>query len=111
MFVFFDMVLYLKHDTMSSVYCESLKCHKSDCDLILVSGIAAYMTVNILKLPSLELQHVAKVLDKIFLFFPHYSLCASVHGLYTNYAYNKACSLALLIPGMCIQPNPCCKGK
>jgi hypothetical protein len=76
-----------------------------------IPGIAAYMTVNILKLPSLELQDVAKVLDWIFLFFPHYSLCASVHGLYTNYAYNKACAVLVLFPGLCLQPNVCCKRK
>ncbi|XP_069685343.1 phospholipid-transporting ATPase ABCA3-like isoform X4 [Periplaneta americana] len=75
----------------------------------LVTGIAAYMTVNILKIPTLELQNVAKVLDWIFLLFPHYSLCASVHGLYTNYAYNKLCAYVMLIPGMCIRPNACCR--
>jgi hypothetical protein len=92
-------------------HCDNLKYHKCNGASILVSGIAAYMTVNILKLPSLELQDVAKVLDWIFLLFPHYSLCASLHGLYTNYAYNKACSVVLLFPGLCLQPNVCCKRK
>ncbi|XP_023714575.1 ATP-binding cassette sub-family A member 3 isoform X4 [Cryptotermes secundus] len=76
-----------------------------------VTGIALFMTVNILKLPSLELQDVAEILDWIFLFFPHYSLCSCVHGLYTNYAYNKACSAALLFPGLCLRPNICCKNN
>jgi hypothetical protein len=101
----------LYNECWSIDHCDNLKYHKCNIVSILFSGIAAYMTVNILKLPSLELQDVAKILDWIFLLFPHYSLCASVHGLYTNYAYNKACTVALLFPGICLQPNVCCKRK
>lgn len=99
-------------DAMIDNQCETqILYHICDSTLILLSGIAAFMTVNILQLPSLELQDVAKVLDWIFLVFPHYSLCASINSLYNNYAYNKACSALMVIPGICTLPNACCKGE
>jgi hypothetical protein len=84
--------------------------HIFDSTLFLSAGVAAFMTVNIMQLPRLELQNVAKVLDWIFIFFPHYSLCSSINSMYTNYVYNKACS-DLVFLEICFQPNACCKGK
>jgi ATP-binding cassette subfamily A (ABC1) protein 3 len=85
--------------------------HVCDSTLILSAGVAAFMTVNILTIPRLELQNVAEVLDWIFLVFPHYSLSASINNMYNNYAFNKACSSLLEFEGVCIRPNACCKGK
>jgi hypothetical protein len=106
------MVPYTECDAMIDNQCETqILYHICNSTLIFFSGIAAFMTVNILQIPTLELQDVAKVLDWIFLVFPHYSLCASINSMYNNYAYNKACSTLLLFPEICNQENACCKSK
>lgn len=78
-----------------------------------ITGVALFMTVNIMSIPSLELQDVARVLDWIFLVFPHYSLCASINNMYRNYAVSKACYNVLKIPLVCYQyePNACCRDR
>lgn len=86
--------------------------HVFDSTSIFSAGIALFMTVNIMTIPRLELQDVARQLDWIFLVFPHYSLCASINNMYNNYVFNRVCSTFLEIPNICtLRPNPCCKGK
>ncbi|PSN43689.1 hypothetical protein C0J52_19461 [Blattella germanica] len=77
----------------------------------LVIGVAAYLTVTIMKIPSLKLSHVAKALDWIFIFCPHYSFCSSIHSLYSNYFNAKTCRLALLLDPLCSKPSVCCKNN
>jgi hypothetical protein len=107
------MVPYAECDAMIDNQCAAQKLyHICDSTLILFPGIATFMTVNIMQLPRLELQDVARVLDWIFIVFPHYSLCASINNMYSNYIFNKACSSLLLYPGVCnLRPNACCRGK
>lgn len=105
---------YAECDAMIDNQCAAqILCHIFDSTMVLSAGIALFMTVNIMQIPRLELQDVAKVLDWIFLVFPHYSLCASINNMYTNYAFNKACSDFFENVGIysCYRPNPCCKGK
>jgi len=107
------MVLYAECDTMIDNQCSALILYRIfDSTLILSAGIALFMTVNIMTIPRLELQEVARVLDWIFLVFPHYSLCASINNMYNNYVFNKICSGILDFEELCIlRPNPCCRGK
>jgi ATP-binding cassette subfamily A (ABC1) protein 3 len=106
------MVPYEECDAMNDNQCAfQILYHIFDLTLILSAGIALFMTVNIMQLPRLELQDVANVLDWIFIFFPHYSLCSSINSVYTNYVFNKACYNFLRFPGACTQPNACCKSK
>ena len=107
------MLPYAERDAMIDNQCAAqMLYHIFDNNLILSAGIALFMTVNIMTIPRLELQDVARVLDWIFLVFPHYSLCASINNMYNNYVFNKACAAFLAFPGICtIQPNPCCRGK
>lgn len=106
------MVSYAECDAMIDNLCDTqILYYTCESILILSSGIAMFMIVNILQIPTLELQDVAKVLDWVFLVFPHYSLCTSINNLYNNYAYNKACSTLMQFPGICVRPNGCCKSK
>lgn len=77
----------------------------------LVIGVAAYLTVTIMKIPTLKLKDVAEVLDWIFIFCPHYSFCSSIHSLYSNYANAKTCRIALQLPFACVKPSICCKNN
>jgi hypothetical protein len=107
------MVPYAECDVMIDNQFEAqILHHIYDSSLFLSPGIAAFMTVNIMQIPRLELQHVARVLDWIFIVFPHYSLCASISSVHSNYAINKVCSMLLNNSNStCVQPHPCCKSK
>ena len=106
------MVPYAECDAKIDNQCASqILYHIRDSTLILSAGIAVFMTVNIMRLPRLELQDVARVLDWVFIFFPHYSLCASINNMYNNYVFNEACSDLYLLALCNYRPNPCCRGK
>ncbi|KAJ9596524.1 hypothetical protein L9F63_012466, partial [Diploptera punctata] len=75
----------------------------------LVIGVAAYLTVTIMNIPSLKLKEVSEALDWIFIFGPHYSFCKSIHSLYSNYANAKTCRAVLERESPCSTPNVCCK--
>jgi len=106
------MVPYAECDAVIDNQCAAqILYHIFDSTLILSAGIALFMTVNIMMIPRLELEDVARVLDWIFLVFPHYSLCASVNNMYNNYAFLKACTRILELSEVCDRPNPCCERK
>ncbi|XP_038067464.1 ATP-binding cassette sub-family A member 3-like [Patiria miniata] len=58
----------------------------------IIFGIAAFMAVNILELPSLKLQNVADVLSWVFSFSPSYCLGQGLSDFYENYNVLKICS-------------------
>nr|XP_045614978.1 phospholipid-transporting ATPase ABCA3-like isoform X2 [Procambarus clarkii] len=77
----------------------------------IISGMATVITVTILRIPDLELGHVADLLDWIFLLFPSYAMAAAITDVYSNYRSTEICSRSTvsLICSLGIAPNPCCR--
>ncbi|KAG7167085.1 ATP-binding cassette sub-family A member 3-like 1 [Homarus americanus] len=77
----------------------------------IISGMATVITVTILRIPDLELGHVADMLDWIFLLFPSYAMAAAITDVYSNYRSTEICkrSTVSLICTLGIAPNPCCR--
>ncbi|XP_071520079.1 phospholipid-transporting ATPase ABCA3 [Panulirus ornatus] len=77
----------------------------------IISGMATVITVTILRIPDLQLGHVADLLDWIFLLFPSYAMATAITDVYSNYRSTKICrrTAITLICSLGIAPNPCCK--
>ncbi|XP_044748783.1 phospholipid-transporting ATPase ABCA3 [Coccinella septempunctata] len=58
-----------------------------------LAGDMAFLIIQLLKLPVLDLQPLSNTLHWIFLIVPHYSLCTGVLNNYNTFAFNKYCSL------------------
>lgn len=77
----------------------------------IITGMATIITVTILRIPDLELQHVANLLDWIFLLFPSYAMAAAITDIYSNFRSTEICKQPTfeLICSLGIAPNPCCR--
>lgn len=75
--------------------------------------MATLITVTILRIPDLELTHIADVLDWIFLLFPPYAMASAIGDLYSNARFTKICSSDVLtfLCSLGTFENPCCVGK
>ncbi|XP_076053842.1 phospholipid-transporting ATPase ABCA3-like isoform X2 [Oratosquilla oratoria] len=75
------------------------------------TGMATLITVTILRIPELDLTHVADILDWVFLLLPSYSLAAAITDLYTNSRSTRICSKEIIkfLCSMDTFANPCCK--
>ncbi|KAL1517917.1 hypothetical protein ABEB36_001617 [Hypothenemus hampei] len=67
------------------------------------TGCAAFLIVQVLSTPDLDLEHVGKALHWIFLLIPHYSLGTGIRDTYTLYSYEKLCNQ---LYEQCIQIAP-----
>ena len=76
-------------------------------------GMATIISVTILRIPDLELQHVANLLDWIFMLFPSYAMAAAITDIYSNFRSTEICKQPAfnLICSLNIAPNPCCRGE
>ena len=69
-----------------------------------------------LKIPLLNLEDVAEILDWVFLVLPNYSLGQAFNNLYTNDRALENCKNPFIEfsckfgPELNLPPNPCCKG-
>ncbi|XP_063839916.1 phospholipid-transporting ATPase ABCA3-like isoform X2 [Scylla paramamosain] len=77
----------------------------------IITGMATIITVTILRIPDLELQDVAQLLDWIFLLFPSYAMAAAITDIYSNFRSTEICKQPAftLICSLNIAPNPCCR--
>ena len=75
--------------------------------------MATLITVTILRIPDLELGHIADLLDWIFMLFPPYAMASAITDLYTNVRFLKICNRGLvqLLCGIESFANPCCACK
>lgn len=82
-------------------------------DFFLVPGMSTLITVMILRIPDLELIHIADILDWIFLIFPPYAMASAIGDLYSNVRFTNICSRDVLelLCGLGTFKNPCCVGK
>ncbi|KAF4521857.1 hypothetical protein B566_EDAN003731 [Ephemera danica] len=55
-------------------------------------GVATFMVVVVLKTPGLYLEDVARMLEWIFMLFPHYNVTMSIFNLYQTYLATEVCS-------------------
>lgn len=67
------------------------------------TGVAAFLVVQVLATPGLDLEYVADTLHWIFLLVPHYSLATGIRDSYTTFATNKMCKYAVQT---CVQNRP-----
>ncbi|KAK4312219.1 hypothetical protein Pmani_016341 [Petrolisthes manimaculis] len=77
----------------------------------IITGMATVITVTILRIPDLELGHIADLLDWVFLLFPSYAMANAITDVYRNYQVLKICSKDF-ISVICMfgfLPNPCCR--
>ena len=81
--------------------------------LLLHAGLGTVLAVDILNFPGLDLQHVANVLEWIFLtFIPGFCLGQGLNQFYENYEFLKICSDPMVTTGCAFNiSNPCCKGE
>ncbi|XP_076264015.1 ATP binding cassette subfamily A member 3 isoform X2 [Rhynchophorus ferrugineus] len=56
------------------------------------TGVAAFLIVQVLATPGLDLEHIGNALHWVFLTVPHYSLATGIRDTYTLYYYNKICN-------------------
>ena len=83
------------------------------------AGLFTMLTVFIMRIPSLGVEDIAKILDWIFMaVFPHYSLGMGFSNFYINkldidYCINGPINFYALCPEFKIlkMPHPCCKGN
>ena len=68
------------------------------------------LTVVICQIPELGTQHVADLLNNVFLIFPNYALGMGIVQLSTNYQLNQQCSSELNLEFLCdaFPDNLCC---
>lgn len=78
-----------------------------------LTGMATVITVTILRIPDLELEDVADLLDWIFLLFPPYAMANAIKDVYRNYQVLTICTkdLISLACMFSFYPNPCCRGE
>uniref|UniRef100_A0A8C6NK84 ATP binding cassette subfamily A member 3 n=1 Tax=Nothobranchius furzeri TaxID=105023 RepID=A0A8C6NK84_NOTFU len=57
-----------------------------------ISGTATFLAVTIMTIPALHLDHLAHLLDKVFLIFPNYCLGMCVSQFYQNFEFIKFCT-------------------
>ncbi|CAH1108169.1 unnamed protein product [Psylliodes chrysocephalus] len=55
-------------------------------------GCAAFLVVQVLTSPGLDLEYVGDALHWLFLIFPHYSLASGINESYKVYSYNLICN-------------------
>uniref|UniRef100_A0A6P7GKL5 ATP-binding cassette sub-family A member 3-like n=1 Tax=Diabrotica virgifera virgifera TaxID=50390 RepID=A0A6P7GKL5_DIAVI len=55
-------------------------------------GNAAFLVVQVLQSPGLDLQYIGNALHWLFLIFPHYSLATGINESFKVYAYNNICA-------------------
>lgn len=56
------------------------------------TGVAAFLTVQILASDGLNLEYIADALDWVFLIFPHYCLCSGIRNNYAVFSTYDICS-------------------
>lgn len=56
------------------------------------TGVAAFLTVSVLNSEGLDLEHVADILDWIFLALPHYCLSSGIRNMHTVYSTYSLCN-------------------
>lgn len=66
------------------------------------TGVAAFLTVQILASEGLDLEYIADALDWVFLIFPHYCLCS---GIRNNYAVFSAFDICSTLVETCTDMN------
>nr|CAD7446492.1 unnamed protein product [Timema bartmani] len=85
--------------------------HATDMSLIqdnlCLSGVAGFLIVCILDMPSLDLSSVSHTVDWVLMSIPLYSLGISLRNMYMNNALQNACKL--LATRCHTIPNPCCR--
>ncbi|KAM4598643.1 phospholipid-transporting ATPase ABCA3 [Polymixia lowei] len=67
----------------------------------IISGTATFLTVTIMTIPELKLQHLSHLLDKVFLIFPNYCLGMSFSQFYQNYKFISFCTSNPFTETMC----------
>ncbi|CAL4148549.1 unnamed protein product, partial [Meganyctiphanes norvegica] len=79
----------------------------------IITGMATLISVTILRIPDLELNDVADMLDWLFLLFPSYAMASAITDLYTNNRFTDICSRPVFISLCNIKSfaNPCCKSQ
>uniref|UniRef100_A0A8C4X0D4 ATP-binding cassette, sub-family A (ABC1), member 3b n=1 Tax=Eptatretus burgeri TaxID=7764 RepID=A0A8C4X0D4_EPTBU len=71
----------------------------------ILSGTASFLTVNILRIPELELQSLADRMDDVFLVLPNYCLGQSLSYFYENYQFIKICTSSFVAAWACQRNN------
>lgn len=76
-----------------------------------ITGMATLITVTILRIPDLDLGHVADLLDWIFLLFPSYAMASGITDLYNNWRIIGICKKEIFdfLCEVKSFANPCCK--
>ena len=67
----------------------------------IIFGITAFMVVNILELPALNLKNVADALTWVFSFSPSYCLGKGLSDFYLNYGVQKICNTSPILKFFC----------
>lgn len=69
--------------------------------------------MTILRIPDLDLGHVADLLDWIFLLFPSYAMASGITDLYNNWRIIGICKKEIFdfLCEVKSFANPCCKSE
>jgi hypothetical protein len=67
------------------------------------TGVAAFLVVQVLGTPGLDLEYVADTLHWVFLLVPHYSLATGIRDTYTTFATTKMCKFFV---DTCVENRP-----
>lgn len=56
-----------------------------------LAGVAAFIVIEVLGSPALDLKHVADLLEWMFMVIPHYACSSSIRSTYKVYVQSALC--------------------
>lgn len=71
----------------------------------ILSGIATFLMVTIMRIPAVKLEELSRTLDRVFLVLPNHCLGMAVSGFYENYETKRYCTSSEIAAHYCKKFN------
>ncbi|KAF5917591.1 hypothetical protein HPG69_000054 [Diceros bicornis minor] len=71
----------------------------------ILSGIATFLMVTIMRIPAVKLEELARTLDRVFLVLPNHCLGMAVSSFYENYETRRYCTSSEVAAHYCKKYN------
>uniref|UniRef100_A0A2I3SKW0 ATP binding cassette subfamily A member 3 n=1 Tax=Pan troglodytes TaxID=9598 RepID=A0A2I3SKW0_PANTR len=71
----------------------------------ILSGIATFLMVTIMRIPAVKLEELSKTLDRVFLVLPNHCLGMAVSSFYENYETRRYCTSSEVATHYCKKYN------
>uniref|UniRef100_A0A8C3WSX6 ATP binding cassette subfamily A member 3 n=1 Tax=Catagonus wagneri TaxID=51154 RepID=A0A8C3WSX6_9CETA len=71
----------------------------------ILSGIATFLVVTIMRIPAVKLEELSRTLDRVFLVLPNHCLGMAVSSFYENYETRRYCTSSVVAAHYCRKHN------